>query len=583
MEGEHKARRLLVLLCAHMSMVIFGGTYRCLGVFLVEWREYFDTSSTQVSSIVTVLAASGLLSGIPSGIVITRYGCHYGSLYGGVAFIAGTLTSVFAPNPIVLCITMGFLTGLGIGAVRNSAIVAIAHVFKEGFSRANGIALAGGSIGMMLFPPLLQLCIDQFGWRGAMLILSGMQLHIFIAALIFRPPREIRTTENQSKTKPSVSNENKDHELELLKGEDGDHSKRTYPEESNKHLPDENLTHSVDVNHCETKLNCSDQDQIEIHDDSEIRKSCLDDTQEAEGILDDQEVIKEQDVRRVDTKEHQTNASQINEDVQEVLSKSDDVPGDQSGPNESEALVNQSDEVKVNVNDPPITTTVASKRRPSRVQRGLSTSGLSLFCNNVGFCLFNLCQIVLGLCYTGVLTHLVASAVYDGIDQQSASFLMSVFGIANLIARLGSGWIVDLHLLSPEHLYVLCVISFGATMIVSRAWSSYGWYVFIALSFGISAGLFKTLNPVVLKRYVGMKYFARAIGIFYAFTGAGDLIGPVFAGALYDASNSYDLPFYVAGSLLIVSSGLLLLEPPIRRLKERRQARSRMEPNESAV
>nr|XP_054759614.1 monocarboxylate transporter 12-like [Lytechinus pictus] len=582
MEGEHKARRLLVLLCAHISMVIFGGTYRCLGVFLVEWREYFDTSSTQVSLIVTVLAASGLLSGIPSGIVITRYGCHYGSLYGGVAFVAGTLTSVFAPNPIVLCITMGFLTGLGIGAVRNSAIVAIAHIFKKGFSRANGIALAGGSIGMMLFPPLLQLCIDQFGWRGAMLILSGMQLHIFIAALVFRPPRESRTTENQSKSKLSVSDENKNHELEPLKGEDGDQSKRTNLEEINDHLPDENLTHSVDVNHCETKLNSCDQEQIEIHDDSETRISHLDDTQEAESVLDDQEVNKEQDVRRVDTKEHQTNTLQINEGVPEVLSKSDEAPGDRSGRNESEALMDQSDEVKVNVNDPPITT-IASKRRPSRVQRGLSTSGLSLFCNNIGFCLFNLCQIVIGLCYTGVLTHLVASAVYDGIDQQSASFLLSVFGIANLIARLGSGWIVDLHLLSPEHLYVLCVIAFGATMIVSRAWSSYGWYVFVALLFGISAGLFKSLNPVVLKRYVGMKYFARAIGIFYAFTGAGDLIGPVFAGALYDASNSYDLPFYVAGSVLIVSSGLLLLEPPLRRLKERRQAKSCMEPNESAV
>ncbi|XP_011668954.2 uncharacterized protein LOC580267 isoform X1 [Strongylocentrotus purpuratus] len=597
MEKGHKVRRWFVLLCAHMSMVIFAGTYRSLGVFLVEWKDYFNTTSTEISAIITVLAASGLLSGIPSGIVITRYGCHYGSLLGGIAFVSGTVTSVFAPNPLVLCFTMGFVTGLGIGAVRNSAVVAIAQVFKKGFSRANGIALAGASIGMMLVPPLLQLCIDQYGWRGALLILVGIQMHLFIVALIFRPPQRVNVPEeNQTKSRPAVrggKNETKEHELEPLRGVHGDNSKSTCSDVTLHLSSAKDISQSVDE---KQKLNTGDDMTAHSHVDTEPDKTKTDHDEIQKTTEDDHEIDTEQNclgvaqspkingdcegVAKFCTKEIDI----IERDGTEVSNKRHGPSHEHSGLKENELLMNLSDEVRINEpNGDGPSAPCASNRRPSRLQRGLHFSGLSLFCNNVGFCLLNLCQIMIGLCYTGILTHLVASAVYDGIDQQSASFLLSVFGIGNLIVRLASGWLVELHFLSPEHLYVLAVVAFGATMIVSRAWSSYEWYVVVAILFGLSSGLFRTLDSVVLKRYVGMKYFARAIGVFYAFSGVGDLIGPVFAGALYDASNSYDLPFYVGGSVLIVSSGLLLLEPPLRRLKERRQARSRIDSDESAV
>eukprot|EP00057_Strongylocentrotus_purpuratus_P014501 XP_011668975.1 PREDICTED: uncharacterized protein LOC100890876 [Strongylocentrotus purpuratus] len=516
--------------------------------------------------------------GIPSGIVITRYGCHYGSLLGGIAFVSGTVASVFAPNPLVLCFTMGFVTGLGIGSVRNSAIVAIAQVFKKGYSRANGIALAGGSIGMMVVPPLLQLCIDQYGWRGALLILVGIQLHLFLAALIFRPPQRGNMPEETQTTSKQVvrgsKNESKEQELEPLRGVHGDDSKSTFSDVTVNHSSAKDISQLVDEKKNVMQLNSGadmtsyshvDTEPDESTDHDEIQKAAVDDHER-------------------DTEHGCLGASQtptiLNaecEDVTKNITKESDIID-----KDETAVVNIRHDPSHEHGDGP-SATYASTRRPSRIQRGLSSSGLSLFGNNIGFCLLNLCQITIGLCYTGILTHLVASAVYDGIDQQSASFLLSVFGISNLIVRLASGWVVELHFLSPEHLYVLAVVAFGVTMIVSRAWSSYGWYVFVAALFGLSSGLFKTLNPVVLKRYVGMKYFARAIGVFYAFTGAGDLIGPVFAGALYDASNSYDLPFYVGGSILIVSSGLLLLEPPLTRLKERRQARSKMDSDEAAV
>lgn len=39
------------------------------------------------------------------------------------------------------------------------------------------------------------------------------------------------------------------------------------------------------------------------------------------------------------------------------------------------------------------------------------------------------------------------------------------------------------------------------------------------------------------------------------------MVGPPIAGSLYDTTGSYDLPFYIAGVLLMISSALSFMIP----------------------
>ena len=84
-----------------------------------------------------------------------------------------------------------YVPGLGAGIAYLPAQVIIQQHFQGLKSRAvaMGLASAGLSLGVMAFSPLTRFLIDWYGWRGAILIISGCSLQILIPAAMFRPPK----------------------------------------------------------------------------------------------------------------------------------------------------------------------------------------------------------------------------------------------------------------------------------------------------------------------------------------------------------------------------------------------------------
>lgn len=51
----------------------------------------------------------------------------------------------------------------------------------------SGIAVAGSGLGTFIFAPLIDYFIKEYGWRGTLLILSGIVLNCAIFGALFRP------------------------------------------------------------------------------------------------------------------------------------------------------------------------------------------------------------------------------------------------------------------------------------------------------------------------------------------------------------------------------------------------------------
>lgn len=77
---------------------------------------------------------------------------------------------------------------------------------------------------------------------------------------------------------------------------------------------------------------------------------------------------------------------------------------------------------------------------------------------------------------------------------------------------------------------------------------------------GFSSGYF-SLMPVVTEDLVGIKQLANAYGIIICANGISALLGPPFAGWIYDVTQKYDYSFYVCGLLYMVGMICLLMEP----------------------
>jgi MFS family permease len=67
------------------------------------------------------------------------------------------------------------------------AITIIGVYFDKHRAIAFGIASAGCGVGTFLSPVILHYCNEHFGWRGAVLIIGGIQLNHVVCAALYRP------------------------------------------------------------------------------------------------------------------------------------------------------------------------------------------------------------------------------------------------------------------------------------------------------------------------------------------------------------------------------------------------------------
>ena len=69
---------------------------------------------------------------------------------------------------------------------------------------ALGIATAGSGIGAFIFSPLLTYTEAEYGWRGAVLITSGLCLHLFVCGLVIRLVLTLHPLDSGQRTSEDV-------------------------------------------------------------------------------------------------------------------------------------------------------------------------------------------------------------------------------------------------------------------------------------------------------------------------------------------------------------------------------------------
>ncbi|XP_033112247.1 monocarboxylate transporter 12-like [Anneissia japonica] len=95
--------------------------------------------------------------------------------------------SYFANDIYQYFLSIGILTSFGISSCYNVGMSVLGVHFKKEFELVISLASTFVGIASIVFPVLFDLVIIQFGYRGAYLILAGVCLHMYIAAILFRP------------------------------------------------------------------------------------------------------------------------------------------------------------------------------------------------------------------------------------------------------------------------------------------------------------------------------------------------------------------------------------------------------------
>ena len=172
---------------------------------------------------------------------------------------------------------------------------------------------------------------------------------------------------------------------------------------------------------------------------------------------------------------------------------------------------------------------------------------------------FGLRQLIIG----AIGLHQVPFLIDIGIDPQMAATVLGMTAIASIMGRLGFGWLADR---IPKRFVMASTIGLAASGAFILANVTMWWHlIFFVLVYGVGWGGGATLMSVVRAEYFGRRAFGTISGMMDFVQMFGLVLGPVFAGFVYDLTNSYYVAFMIftiSGAL--ASAMMIFLKPPIK-------------------
>ncbi|XP_019631952.1 PREDICTED: monocarboxylate transporter 13-like isoform X3 [Branchiostoma belcheri] len=169
-----------------------AGTFRSLGVLFLAFRQQFDASSAETAWVTSIMMCVMYLLAPFATALASTTGFRPVIMLGGVLSATGYVISAFGTRVYHLYLAIGCLTGLGCALTVSPMMVTVGQYFSTRRAVANSLAVLGASIMSMTLPLLFQYLLDEYGLKGALLILGGVMLQEVVAGALVRPLKRHR-------------------------------------------------------------------------------------------------------------------------------------------------------------------------------------------------------------------------------------------------------------------------------------------------------------------------------------------------------------------------------------------------------
>ncbi|XP_047233571.1 monocarboxylate transporter 12-B-like [Girardinichthys multiradiatus] len=173
--------------CCFMVTVCTRAVTRCISIFFVEFQTHFEADYSSTAWIHSLVDCTTMLCAPVGSLLGNRCSCRVAVMLGGLLSSCGLLLSSFATSLELLFFSMGILTGLGFALCYTPAIALVGCYFQRRKALAYGIAMSGSGIGTFVLAPVVQVLIDLYSWRGALLVLSAFVANLCVCGALLRP------------------------------------------------------------------------------------------------------------------------------------------------------------------------------------------------------------------------------------------------------------------------------------------------------------------------------------------------------------------------------------------------------------
>ncbi|XP_034252721.1 monocarboxylate transporter 3 isoform X3 [Thrips palmi] len=160
--------------------------------------------------------------------------------------------------------------------------------------------------------------------------------------------------------------------------------------------------------------------------------------------------------------------------------------------------------------------------------------------------------------------YLVEVAKKANVGDNNASMLLSWIGIVNTVGRVLCGYVADFPQVNTLLMNNVCLVMATLSVAAVPFCESYFSFILVAIFFGISISGYISLTSIILVDLLGLDKLTNAFGLLILFRGVAATVGSPLAGMVYDATGTYDIPFYMAAGLFAVSTVTSFLAGPLK-------------------
>lgn len=162
------------------------------------------------------------------------------------------------------------------------------------------------------------------------------------------------------------------------------------------------------------------------------------------------------------------------------------------------------------------------------------------------------------------LVHVVPLTRDLGYAPLVAASVVSVLGVGAMLGRLLLGAVSDR--IGRKGAIAIGMGFQALTFLAFAVVRELPALLVTAFTFGASYGAISTLFPAIVGDFFGRREAGVLVGVLFAVAGSMAGIGPVAAGAIYDARGRYDLAFALAAGLNVLALLLLAVSrPPVKK------------------
>ncbi|XP_038213868.1 monocarboxylate transporter 10 [Zerene cesonia] len=569
----------MVVAASFMCNFIVDGILFCGGSLIKPIQTEFNVSDGQVAPVNSLLQGFYLLAGPFVSALANKYGFRVVTIIGSLISSAAFALSYFASSVEYLYLVYGIMGGIGFCMIYMPAVLTVGFYFERWRALATGLALCGSGVGTLVFAPLTAMVLENYGWRGTILVNGGCVLLCLVCGAMFRPIRPVRVTLADN---PEEDNTSRRHEeaVEKLNSMLKLHNKLDsgigMPEmqfaskvsphtwmgvANNTRYPTAEEVFRGSNSHL-TRRSSATAGTIKTHLCNKplfiaVPVAEKDEQEDSNSNIDNAEPLIANSVKVV-TRDSRPRRSHV--DLVARPFYRDDIFFGGSLARLPQYTSRTSLGYHLAVTHVPTQVDTQEEQSgkcklcPEAVRRALATMlDVSLF-RSLTFNILAISGFFTMLGFFVPYMYVAQRAKDNGINKDTSILLVSAIGIANIVGRVACGLMSSMPKVSPLWLNNIALSAGGiATMISGLYYHDAYQFAYCAI-FGLAVACFASLRSILVVEYIGLEQLTNCFGLFLLFQGLGAVLGAPIAGALMDMTHSYDISFYVSGGFLLFSA-----------------------------